>query len=64
MRFEISVVYVACLAGGFDVHFWLRAFIITVMRPKPLVASPLVSTAPLLDASKSAWNHQLFFWPR
>lgn len=64
MRFEISVVFVACLAGGFDVRFWPRAFIITVMRPKPHVASPLVSTAPLLDASKSAWNHQLFFWPR
>lgn len=54
MRFEISVVFVACLAGRFDVRFWLRAFIVTVMRPKPLVASPLVSTAPLLDASKSA----------
>lgn len=54
MRFEISVVFVVCLAGGFDVRFWPRAFIITVMRPKPLVASPLVSTAPLLDASKSA----------
>ena len=53
MRFEISVVFVACLAGGFDVRFWPRAFIITVMRPKPLVASPLVSTASLLDASKN-----------
>ena len=53
MRFEISVVF-GLLAGGFDVRFWPRAFIITVMRPKPLVASPLVSTAPLLDASKSA----------
>ena len=54
MRFEISVVFVACLAGRFDVRFWLRAFIVTVMRPEPLVASPLVSTAPLLDVSKSA----------
>ena len=54
MRFEISVVFVACLAGGFDVRFWPRAFIITVMRPKLLVAPLLVSTAPLLDASKSA----------
>ena len=35
-------------------RFWPQAFIITVMRPKPLVASPLMSTAPLLDASKSA----------